>query len=179
MASPRLDHRLPGAVTVFLLISRRTILLSANAKLEQGQGALLWEGAERSRPPEGALEERAARQTVTNMAVGKATLLLPHSSALPFAPKCPKKYWLSPPWLSLVQFQTPGCECKVAIPGSQPCTVAMEEGGGEPGEGGSPVVKGTSQSLGRSGTGVSSRAFGPFQLKQAHPHPGTRGVAIQ
>lgn len=36
MASPRLDHRLPGAVTVFLFVSRRTILLSANEELEQG-----------------------------------------------------------------------------------------------------------------------------------------------
>lgn len=36
-ASPRLDHRLPGAATVFLCVSRRTTLLSANTKLKLGQ----------------------------------------------------------------------------------------------------------------------------------------------
>lgn len=55
VASPRLDHRLPGAVTVFLFVSRRTILLSANEDLERGQGVSLREGAERSRAPEGEL----------------------------------------------------------------------------------------------------------------------------
>lgn len=55
MASPRLDHRLPGAVAVLLFVSRRTILLSAIEKLEQGQGVLLWEGAESSRDPKGEL----------------------------------------------------------------------------------------------------------------------------
>lgn len=38
MASPCLDHRFPGALTVFLFISRTTALLSADEELEQGQG---------------------------------------------------------------------------------------------------------------------------------------------
>lgn len=53
MASPRLDHRLPGAGAVCLFVSRRTISLSVNEELEQGQGVSLWEGAEGSRVREG------------------------------------------------------------------------------------------------------------------------------
>lgn len=53
MASPRLDHRLPGAGAVCLFVSRRTILLSVNEELEWGQGVSLREGADRSRADEG------------------------------------------------------------------------------------------------------------------------------
>jgi len=54
MASPCLDHRLPGAVTGFLFVSRTT-LLSANEELQWGQGVSLLEEGERSRAPEGEL----------------------------------------------------------------------------------------------------------------------------
>ena len=61
-----------------------------------------------------------------------------------------------------MQSQALGCDCKAAIPGSQPCAVAGEEDGREPGKRGRHLVKGNSEPSGRSGTKESARAFGPF-----------------
>lgn len=89
MASPCLDHRLPGAGAVCLFVSRRTISLSVNEELEQGQGVLLWEGADESRAHEGwwpccSCSSRAAssRMGAADMAVGKAMIPALHSSAV-------------------------------------------------------------------------------------------------
>lgn len=88
MASPCLDHRFPGALTVLLFISRTT-LLSADEELEESQRVSLREGAEGSRTPEGDQGEQQDEQQQTGLEG--------------------RKMWchqLPPSWLNLVQ---PGC----------------------------------------------------------------------
>lgn len=157
VASPRLDHSVPGAAIVFLCISRRTILLSAKKKPEQGQSVSLQDGAESSTAPRGSWKSEQQEEQQQTGLEGRLRFPLLHPPPPLRVPTSPKN--VVP--LAATSLASPGaawalrCHPKDAVAGSRPHTMAWlraarREERRDPGQGFRLLAEETSQPLGRS-----------------------------